>query len=75
LRVHLGVATQLEFARRTNLPYQTYRQWECFDAAPSAVTLIRALQALDLSEPERLVIWIATGDGDPPSWLTVRRPK
>lgn len=69
LRVALGCKTQIEFARRAKLPYQTYRQWELFDSAPSATTLVRAIQALDVAEPERLVVWIATGVGQPPSWL------
>ena len=65
----MGFTTQLAFADQAGVPYQTYRQWEIFDAAPSATTLVRALKALGVAERDGVLIWIATGDPPTPRWL------
>jgi transcriptional regulator with XRE-family HTH domain len=70
LRLRLGYSTAADFARKMGLSYPTYRQWEVFNSAPSTATLMTAVRALEIPDWERLVFWLAAGEGSPPPWLT-----
>jgi transcriptional regulator with XRE-family HTH domain len=73
-RMRLGYSTAADFARKAGLNYQTYRQWEVFDSAPSMSTLKKAMRVLEVPDWERLVLWLADGEGEPPAWLVSDGP-
>lgn len=52
----------------------TYRQWELFDAAPSAETLKKTARLLGVAEWRQLFLWLSDGVGEAPSWLDGKDP-
>jgi transcriptional regulator with XRE-family HTH domain len=69
VRLRLGFQNLADFARKIGQNYTTYRQWELFDAAPSAETLKKTCRLLQVKGWPQLFLWVCDGSGDPPSWL------
>ena len=65
----LGHQTPAAFARALGVKYATYRKWELHDAAPALGTLKRAVMHASVPEWEKLLLWLADGQGDEPRWL------
>jgi transcriptional regulator with XRE-family HTH domain len=69
VRLRIGDQNLADFARRIGQNYTTYRQWELFDAAPSAETLKKMCRALGVKSWRQLFLWLCDGVGEPPAWL------
>lgn len=74
VRLRLGDTNLADFARRIGQNYTTYRQWELFDAAPSAETLKKMCRMLNVQGWQSLFLWLCDGVGDPPPWLESKDP-
>jgi|SRR5579883_3242224 len=69
----LGYSTPAAFARKLAVKYATYRKWEIHDSAPALGTLKRAIKRLEIADWEKLLLWLADGEDEAPSWLRQAR--
>lgn len=63
------VPSRAAFAKVFDISSSTYKNWVDEDASTGAVTLKRGLVRLGVWGVDRLLSWLADGEGFPPAWL------